>query len=97
MQKLDAATFIASPGEQITFSLGPTSHVITAIASVDSGPSAPLPVTVSGDRHVTLTVTFTGNSGGFADINITSSTGGNDLDRIAQPPGIGFRNRIYST
>ncbi len=97
MQKLDAATFIANPGEQITFSLGATGQVITAIASIDQGPSAPLPVTVTDHHHVMITVTFTGNSGGFADINIRSSSGGNDSDRIAQAPSIGFRNREYKT
>jgi hypothetical protein len=97
MQKLDAATFVADPGEQITFSLGTNSQVIAAIASIDVGPSAPLPVAVTGHHHVTMTVTFTGNSGGFADIDITSSTGGSDSDHIMQVPGLGFRNRIYGT
>jgi hypothetical protein len=97
MKKLDSTTFDAASNEQVTFSLGSTNQVSGAAASVDGGPGGPLPVTVTGDHLVTISVGFTGQNNGFADIIIVGSLGGRDTDRIAQFPGLPFRERSYRT
>jgi hypothetical protein len=97
MNKLDSTTFDAAVNEQVTFSLGTTNQLSGAAASVDGGPGTPLPVTVTGDHLVTVNVGFTGQSGGFADVTIVGSLGGSDTDRIAQFPGMPFRERTYRT
>ena|SRR5919109_513347 len=97
MKKLDSTTFDAASNEQVTFSLGNTHQVTGAAASVDGGPGAPLPVTVTGDHLVTISIGFTGQSDGFADVTIVGSLGGSDTDRIAQFPGLPFRERSYRT
>lgn len=56
-----------------------------------------LPITVTRDHLITIAVGFIGNSGGSAEIQVVGSLGGSDTDRIAQIPGLPFRNRTYRT
>jgi hypothetical protein len=55
-----------------------------------------VPLTVTGPQRVTIGVTFTGNSGGFAEIQATSNKTGNSVDRIEQAAPVPFRTRTYT-
>jgi hypothetical protein len=45
---------------------------------------------------VTIGVTFTTSSGGFADIQAISDLAGNSVDRIEQAAPVPFRTRTYT-
>jgi hypothetical protein len=97
MQITDSQTLSADSNEQVTFSVGATDQVIGVTGSVDAGPGAPLPITVTGHHQVAVAVGFTGNGGGSAEIKIAGSSGGATTDTINQSPGLPVRNRIYNT
>jgi len=98
MQILGDRHYRAEPGEQVTFSVGSTSHVGGVTASVDMGPGTTLPVTVSGGGHhsIVVTVGFTGDSDGSANILVRGSAGGTDESRIRQLDGLPFRNALFT-
>jgi hypothetical protein len=97
MQIIDNETMSAGEAESVTFAVSATSQVSGVTGSVDGGPGMPLPVTVVGHHQVTVTVGFTGDTGGSADIRISGSAGGAQIDTIAQVTGLPFRNRVYTT
>lgn len=97
MLVIDSRTFTTADHEAATFSVGQTSQVSGVTGSVDAGPGAPLPLTITGHHQVDINVAFMGDSGGFADIDISGSEGGGTTNRIAQIPGVPFRDRVYAT
>jgi hypothetical protein len=95
MQVINSRTFDVQPTEQVTFSVVKFKQLATAAGSGIPN-SGPLPLTVIGPQTVTIAVTFTTNSGGFADIQAVGSLGGNSVDRIEQAKDITFRTRQYA-
>jgi hypothetical protein len=97
MQIIGDRHYKADPGESIRFSLGATSSVGLVVAQLDNALPGPLPVATPGDgaHHViTVTVAFTGNTGGSATILITG-TPGHDQSRIRQLTSIPKRSAIF--
>jgi hypothetical protein len=95
MQVLNSRTFDVVATEQVTFSVIKSS-LMGAASGAGVTVSGPLPLTVTGPQRITIGVTFTGNSGGFADIQATSNMGGNAVDRIDQAAPVPFRTRTYT-
>ena len=97
MQIIGDRHYKSDSGEQITFSLGPTTKIgaVTVACSCEPGTTLPITVKGSGNRTVTITAGFTGNDGGSADIIVTGSAGGTDESRIRQLTTLPFRNAIF--
>jgi hypothetical protein len=95
MQVINARTFDVGPAEQVTFSVI-KSKQLGAASGAGATVSGPLPITVTGPQKVTIGVTFTTSSGGFADIQATSNMTGNAVDRIEQAAPVPFRTRTYT-
>jgi len=97
MQIIGDRHYKSAPGEQITFSLGATTHVgaITVTCSCDPGNTLPITVKGSGNRTVTINAGFTGGDGGSADVLVTGSAGGTDDSRIRQLSTLPFRNVTF--
>ena len=95
MTVINSRTFDVVATEQITFSVI-KSNQMGAASGAGATVSGPLPLTVTGPQRVTIGVTYTASSGGFADIQATSNKGGNSVDRIEQAAPVPFRTRTYT-
>jgi hypothetical protein len=95
MQVLNSRTFDVVGTEQVTFSVIKSNQMGAASGS-GTTVGGPLPLTMTGPQRVTIGVTFTGNSGGFAEIQATSNKTGNSVDRIEQAAPVPFRTRTYT-
>jgi hypothetical protein len=92
---INSRTFDVGPTEQVTF-LVIKSKQVGAVSGSATTVSGPLPLTVTGPQRVTIGVTFTTSSGGFADIQAISDLAGNSVDRIEQAAPVPFRTRTYT-
>jgi hypothetical protein len=81
-------------GEQITLAVTGQDQVG---AITVTGASAALPCGLQCGQHasVAVTVGFTGNAGGSAEITVTGSQGGTDTSKIRQLTGLGFRVAVF--
>ncbi len=95
MLVINLRTFDVGPTEQVTFSIL-KSNQLGAASGSGATASGPLPLTVTGPQKVTIALTFTGNNGGFADIQASGAVGGNSVDRLDQANQVPFRTRDYS-
>ena len=95
MQIIGDRHYQSDPNETVTFSVADQDQVGDIKAVVNSKPAA-LPVDVSGGHtRVTITVGFTGDSGGSAVIDVAGANGGDDQSRIRQLDGLPFRSAIF--
>lgn len=103
MQIIGDRHYKAAAGEIITFTVGETTHVGAVVATVDTPPAGPLPVSVIGaaaaepPRHhlIAITVGFTGDEGGSAVIEVSGSFGLSDPSRIRQITSLPFRSGFF--
>ena len=95
MLVINSRTFDVVPTEQVTFSVLKSKQLGAASGSAATL-NGPLPLTVTGSQRVTIGVTFTASSGGFADIQAVSSLSGVSVDRIEQAAPVPFRTRTYA-
>src|SRR5262249_27570315 len=88
----------ALAGERITFSLGETTQVGDVTLAATDEPGDALPLTVTGGKHqiVSIIVGFTGDEGGSAVIEVTSSLAGGDASRIRQIATFPFRDGNFT-
>jgi hypothetical protein len=81
-------------GEQITFRLAPGG---VNVGGVTATPGGALPISrAAGSHHaVTITVGFSSNSGGSAEIEVSGTGSVKDRSRIRQINGLANRSAIF--
>jgi hypothetical protein len=93
MQIVGDRHYMGAAGEHISFSVGQT-HLV-ALITCSPGGSLPVGINAGAHRHLVVTVSFTANDGGLAEVLVNGSFGGSDTSRIRQLTSLPFRTAIF--